>query len=155
MKIEIAQNLTNAQKTIITSLWNTEYPQQLGFDGVSGFDDFLNGLSDHRHFLLFDEKDNIKAWLVAFTRNDERWFSIIVDSSEQKKGYGTRLLDEVKKRESEINGWIIEHDEYLNGKGEKYFSPGEFYRKNGFTILPDVRLEKLDYYCIKIKWKRK
>ena len=154
MKIEITQNLTDAQKDIITRLWNAEYPQQLGFDGVGGFDDFLNGLSRHRHFLLFDEHENIKAWLISFTRHEERWFSIIVDSSEQKKGYGTRLLNEVKKHESEINGWIIEHDDYLNGKGEKYLSPIGFYRKNGFTILPEIKLEKDDFYAIKIKWTR-
>ncbi len=155
MKIETTQSLTSAQKDSITRLWNAEYPKQLGFDGVSGFDEFLNGLSGHRHFLIFDENKNIRAWLVSFTRDDERWFSIIVDSTEQKKGYGTRILDEVKRNESEINGWIVEHDDYLNGKGEKYFSPIEFYRKNGFSVLPEIQLEKADFYAIKIKWKNK
>lgn len=152
MKIEIKPALTEDQKEIVTRLWNAEYPAQLRYGGVADFENFLNGLTDHRHFLLFDESGNIKGWLVAFSRDNERWFSIIVDSSEQKKGCGTTLLNEVKKFESRIHGWVVAHDDYLKGSGEKYLSPLGFYRKNGFSVLDDIKLEKAGFVAVKIKW---
>ena len=154
MRIETAADLTVGQKEIVTRLWNAEYPKQLNYGGVAEFEKFLNGISNRRHFLLFDENKKIKGWLVTFTRENEHWFSIIIDNSEQKKGYGTTLLNELKKYENDINGWVIERDDYLKCSGEKYPSPIEFYRKNGFLILPGVRLEKDDFYAIKINWKK-
>jgi GNAT superfamily N-acetyltransferase len=152
MRIKTTQNLTGAQKKIITELWNSEYPEQLKYNGVGEFEAFLNRNTEHRHFLLFDENENLKGWLVTFRRDGERWFSIIVDSGEQKKGYGTRLLNEVKGMESELSGWAISHDDYLKINGQKYLSPLEFYRKNGFSVMDNVRLEKPDFYAVKINW---
>ncbi len=153
MRIEIKPALSQQQKEIITQLWNAEYPEQIKYENVAGFEAFLDRIAEHKHFLLFDENENLKAWLVSFNRENERWFSIIVDGSEQKKGYGTRLLNEVKLHESELNGWVVPDDNFLKTNGEKYLSPLEFYRKNGFTILENITNEKADLYFVKINWK--
>jgi GNAT superfamily N-acetyltransferase len=152
MKLETKNILSDAQKVIITGLWNTEYPKQLNFNGVTGFEEFLNRISNPLHFLLLNEDGELKGWLMTFTRQDERWFSVIVDGKEKQKGFGTRLLEELKKSEDEISGWAIEHDNYLKNDGENYRSPIGFYQKNGFAILSEMRLEKEDYYAVKIKW---
>ena len=154
MKIERTQNLTNDQKKIIIRLWNAEYPAQLAYNSVKDFNDFLSKLGEPIHFLLFDEVENLKGWLASFTRNGEIWFSMIVDTSIQKKGFGTRLLNEVKKFEDEINGWAVADDKYLKNNGEKYLSPIEFYRKNNFEILTGEKLENEKISAIKIKWKK-
>jgi GNAT superfamily N-acetyltransferase len=151
MKIETSENLTDAQKEIVVRLWNAEYPVNINFAELTDFDNFLNSVTERWHYLLFDK--TLKGWLMTFTRENERWFSVIIDGREQKKGYGTAILNEVKKHESEINGWAIEQNDYLKINGEKYISPIGFYEKNGFTILKDVRLEKPDYYAVKIRWK--
>lgn len=153
MKIETAEILTNTQKEIVVRLWNAEYPVNLSFPEIADFDNFLNGVTERLHYLLFDETEHLRGWLMTFTREGERWFSVIIDTGEQKKGYGTTLLNEIKKHESEINGWAVEIDDYLKSNGEKYLSPLGFYQKNGFMILREVRLEKPDYYCVKISWK--
>ena len=154
MKIERTQNLTNQQKEIIVRLWNAEYPAPLAYDGVKDFDDFLSKLGEPNHFLLFDDAENLKGWLASFTRHGEIWFSMIVDTSIQKKGFGTMLLNEVKKFEDEINGWAIADDKYLKNNGEKYLSPIEFYRKNNFEILTGEKFENEKISAIKIKWKK-
>ena len=152
MKIEKTKTLTKAQKEIIMRLWNAEYPKQLAFGGIDDLDDFLNRLTNHLHFLLLDENEKIKGWLVTFTRENERWFSIIIDTSEKNKGYGTTLLNEVKKLESNINGWVVDQNDYLKINGEKYLSPIEFYKKNGFSVLNDQRHEREDFSAVKINW---
>lgn len=155
MRIETTKNLSNEQKETITQLWNAEYPEQLNFSGVTGFEEFLQSVSNPLHFLLLSENEELKGWLMTFTRENERWFSIIVDGKEKQKGYGTQLLDELKRNENEICGWAIEHNNYLKKNGESYRSPIGFYQKKGFEILIDVRLEKEDFSAVKIKWMRK
>lgn len=152
MRIEITPNLTGAQKEIICRLWNAEYPAPLNYGGVDDFAAFLSKITDHRHFLLFDENENLGGWLLSFTRDDERWFSIIIDGRGQKKGAGTMLLNEVKKFENELSGWVVPNDELFKSNGERYLSPLGFYRKNGFAVLADVRLEKGEFQAVKIKW---
>ena len=154
MRIEIKPTLSQEQKEIITRLWNAEYPEQIKYENVEEFEAFLDRITQHKHFLLFDDGENLKAWLVSFNREGERWFSIIVDGSEQKKGYGTRLLNEVKQHENELNGWVVPDDNFLKTNGEKYLSPLEFYQKNGFTILENITNKKGDLYFIKINWKQ-
>lgn len=112
----------------------------------------MNRISNPLHFLLLNEDGELKGWLMTFTRQDERWFSVIVDGKEKQNGFGTRLLEELKKSEDEISGWAIEHDNYQKNDGENYRSPIGFYQKNGFAILSEMRLEKEDYYAVKIKW---
>ena len=49
MNIVIKNTLTIGEKTSICQLWNNEYPQQLNYQDVSGFDSYLNNLSEPTH----------------------------------------------------------------------------------------------------------
>ena len=35
---------------------------------------------------------------------------MILDSGQQGKGYGTKLLNEAKMDVKKLNGWVIDHD---------------------------------------------
>ena len=90
---------------------------------------------------------------MTFTRDSSRWFAMIVDSSAQGKGYGTQLLNVAKAIEPELNGWATAHNRYTKSNGEPYLSPLNFYRKNGFTILENVRFTSEKLFAVKIQWK--
>jgi GNAT superfamily N-acetyltransferase len=154
VKITKTENLSEDQKQSIIRLWNAEYPAQLQHSGIDSFDEYLRPKSSLDHYLLTDDNENIKGWLATFIRDDEKWFALLVDSSEQKKGFGTRLLNKVKEFETEINGWVMDHEKSLKANGEIYLSPVGFYLKNDFEILRDVRLENETVSAVKIKWSR-
>lgn len=145
-------NLSETEKQSIVRLWNAEYPAKLRHTGTDSLDEYLSKLGNPEHYLLTDENENVKGWLACFVRDGEKWFAMIVDSSEQKKGYGSRLLSEVKKFEPEINGWAMDHEKDLKANGETYLSPIGFYLKNGFRVLSDVRRETETMSAVKIKW---
>ncbi len=153
MKIDISNNLTADEKEEVVKLWNAEYPARISYSGIGDFEVFLDKQTNFRHFLLKDEHNKIKGWMAVFVRSDEKWFSIIVDSRDQKKGFGTLLLDKVRKSENELNGWVIDGAGNLKLDGSEYLSPIEFYRKNGFEILENERLENEKISAVKIKWK--
>lgn len=155
MKITKTENLSNEQKQRIVELWNAEYPVQLWHPDTRSFDDYLSELRNPEYYLLVDENENIKGWLACFIRRDEKWFALLIDSREQKKGYGSQLLNSVKEFEAEINGWVIDRDTDLKANGETYRSPLGFYEKNDFEILLDVRLESETMSAVKIRWVRK
>ena len=154
MNITKTENLSKEQKQSIIRLWNAEYPAQIQHSGIDSFNEYLRPKGNLEHYLLTDEEENIKGWLATFIRDGEKWFALLVDSSEQKKGYGTRLLNEVKKFENEINGWAIDREKELKANGETYLPPIGFYLKNDFEVLNDVRLENETMSAVKIKWSR-
>jgi GNAT superfamily N-acetyltransferase len=155
MKIIKTAKLSEAQKLSIVELWNAEYPASIRHSGIDSFDEYLSRLGNIEHYLLTDEDQNLKGWLACFVRDREKWFAMIVDRREQKKGYGSRLLNKVKEFETEINGWAIDHEKDVKANGETYLSPLKFYEKNDFVILGDVRLETETMSAVKIKWVRK
>ena len=59
----------------------------------------------------------------------------------QKRGLGTKLLELLKEKENILNGWVIDHANYIKQNGEPYPSPLEFYIKNDFNVHSDIRLE--------------
>jgi len=154
VNIAKTENLSEAQKQSIVRLWNAEYPVQIRHSGIDSFDEYLSTKGNLEHYLLTDTDENLKGWLATFMRDGEKWFALLVDSSEQKKGYGTRLLNKVKEFETEINGWVMDHENVLKANGERYLSPIGFYLKNGFEILREVRLENETMSAVKIKWSR-
>lgn len=146
--------LNSTQKEDIVRLWNVEYPAHLNYSDVSGFDNYLKGLSDPLHFVISDEHGHVHAWLVTFTRDEARWFAMILDSTLQGQGIGSQLLTAAKTVETELNGWATDHNRDIKANGKPYRSPIGFYLKNGFEVLSDTRLEKGLLSTVKIRWQR-
>ena len=153
MNFKTTKSLSIKQKEEIIQLWNNEYPKKINHANAKAFDDYLSNLTDQSHILLIDN-DQIKAWFTDFIREDERWFGMILDSQLQGKGVGTELLNRAKEMRSELNGWVIDHNNDLKLNGENYKSPVEFYKKNGFEIESEVRLEMVSLSAVKMKWKK-
>lgn len=148
------KNLSEGQKHQIIELWNKEYPRKLFYSKLTEFDQYLNNLADKHHIILSDESGKVKGWLVYFIRNKERWFAMILDSSVQGQGWGSKFLDLAKQNNTELNGWVIDKDTELKQNGEIYKSPIGFYEKNGFQILSDTHIIFKDLNGIKVRWKR-
>lgn len=117
------------QQLEIISLWNQEYPKKLELPTPVDFERYLQGLQDRRHILLVDDSNTIKGWLVHFIRDGEKWFAMLIDSKLQGRGLGSKFLDLAKRRNTELNGWVIDHDKELKENGTYYKSPIGFYLK--------------------------
>lgn len=152
MNILHTNSLTIEQKISVSLLWNQEYPQQILMETLIDFESYLSELIDEDHYLYVD--DEVLGWAFKFTRNKEKWFAIILDSSIQHKGIGTMLLNKLKEGETELNGWVVDHNEYKKSTMETYFSPLPFYIKNGFQVLKDVRFPSPKLSGLKIKWQK-
>jgi GNAT superfamily N-acetyltransferase len=148
-----AKQLTEKQKQEVVELWNAEYPARINYASLEEFDQYLNELGDLHHIILADEHNTIRGWLAYFMRDDERWFAILLDSSIQGKGWGSKFLQLTKDQNRELNGWVIDHNREPKKDGSFYQSPIEFYRKIGFEIRADIPLEKKGITGIKIVWK--
>lgn len=152
MEILKTYKLTIQQKQDILRLWNAEYPAHLNYQDVTGLEKYLGTLTNAVHWIISDPSEHIKAWLTTFTRDEARWFAMIVDGSLQGQGIGSRLLDAAKKQEQELNGWATDHDRDKRADGKPYSSPIHFYLKNGFEVLHNTRLEKGALSTVKIRW---
>ncbi len=153
MKAIVNSELTQFQKKQVLDLWNKEYPIELAYKDIEAFDDFLLKMGKANHKLLLDG-ERIVGWLATFDRENERWFSIIVDSSQQGKGIGKKLVEMAMNEEYHLCGWVVDHEEYKRADGAPYISPITFYIKMGFEVLTEERYkgEKLD--AVKIYWKK-
>ena len=153
MKVLNTTYLSPSQKTTICHLWDSEYPVQLQVTS-QGFDDFLSSSQNHIHYLIEGNGSKIIGWAFTFDRDDERWFSMIVDSTYQGQGLGSMLLEEMKANESSLNGWVIDHHHDIKQNGDPYLSPLAFYIRNGFTPIPEIRFENEKISAIKIEWRK-
>ena len=144
--------LSKSSKTQILELWNKEFPEQLNYQTLADFENYLSQLKDQSHILLVDDQQNIKGWYFDFARDYERWFAIILDVDMSGKGYGTQLLNLGKEKEAVLNGWVIDHANDKKRNGETYISPLNFYLKNGFEVLANHRLELKNLSAVKIRW---
>ena len=154
MKINKSEILNLEQKQTIFKLWNSEYPDKIVYSELSDFEDYLNGLSNQKHYLLLNDENEILGWALTFTRNEGNWFAIILDSKIQRKGFGTILLNELKNDNVIVNGWAVDHHSEVKRNREKYVSPIDFYIKNGFLADQDVRIENDKISVVKITWKK-
>lgn len=154
MKILQTTVLTLNQKQSLFELWNTEYPEKIGYDELSEFENYLDGLLNKEHYLLVDDQNQIVGWAFTFFREQEDWFGIIINSKMQGKGFGMLLLDELKKNKLILNGWVIDHQNYLKQNKEPYLSPLFFYTKNGFLVENDIRIENEKISAVKIRWEQ-
>lgn len=144
--------LTTAQELSVSLLWNQEYPQQIMMETLIDFESYISTLTDEDHYLYTE--DEVLGWAFKFTRNQERWFAIIIDSSIHHKGIGTMLLNKLKDGETELNGWVVDHSNYKKANLQTYSSPLPFYLKNGFKVLEDIRFQSPKISGIKIKWEK-
>ncbi|MFT3901606.1 MAG: N-acetyltransferase [Niabella sp.] len=152
MKIVQQTELTNKQKEQVLELWNKEYPKQLTYNSIVDFENYLNKLINPTHYLLLDENEKMNGWATSFTRENEKWFAIIISEKLHKKGFGTQMLNELKNNENILNGWVTDHNSDKKLNGDFYQSPLEFYLKNDFEILSETRLELNIMSAVKIKW---
>ena len=144
--------LTLRQKEEIFDLWNNEYPKNLQYNDVSEMDNYLVNLTNPNHIFLIDENDKIKGWYSEFHRNNEKWFLVILSSEKQGQKFGSQIIKMAQEKNEELNGWIINSDNYMRNNGQSYKSPIDFYRKQGFEILENTKLETDQLSVIKIKW---
>ncbi|MCD0469397.1 GNAT family N-acetyltransferase [Flavobacterium sp. JAS] len=154
MRILRKEILSEEEKEVLRELWNNEYPARLHLKTSEDFELYLNGLSNTKHYLLFDDSNEIIGWAFTFLREGEDWFAIILNSKIQGRGNGSLLINEIKKRNSSLNGWVIDHENEIKENGDFYKSPITFYIKNGFTIITETRIENEKMSAVKINWKR-
>lgn len=152
MQIIKLTQLNESQKEQIFDLWNTEYPEKLVYHSMADFESYLSRLTEQNHYVLSDTNDKIKGWAITFIRENEKWFAIIISGKLHGKGIGTEMLNELKKNESILNGWVIDHNSDKKHNGDRYRSPLEFYIKNGFKVIRETRLELEVMSAVKIKW---
>ncbi|TDO83898.1 hypothetical protein EV143_101341 [Flavobacterium chryseum] len=154
MRIVQKEVLLLEEKEVLRELWNEEYPARLNCKTMADFELYLNGLQNTKHYLLFDDLNRINGWAFTFLREEEDWFAIILDSQIQGKGNGSLLINELKKNNASLNGWVIDHENEEKQNATFYKSPMPFYIKNGFTILTEIRIENEKMSGVKINWKR-
>ncbi|MCD6010341.1 MAG: hypothetical protein K0Q79_203 [Flavipsychrobacter sp.] len=152
MYINTFTELTSEQKRSILDLWNREYPEQIRYATLTEFDTYLDNLKEKKHYLLAGNNGEVQGWGFQFMRDMEQWFAIIVDSKVQRRGYGTLFLDEMKKNNTVLNGWVADHNNYRKQDGSVYISPLHFYIKNGFSVKHDIRIETEKLSAVKIVW---
>lgn len=66
---------------------------------------------------------------------------------------GKLLLEEAKKHNDVLFGWVSTKEGVKNGEGKDYKSPINFYLNNGFKI-DERRNEGLDPTILKVIWKK-
>lgn len=145
-------DLSLEQKESLFELWNSEYPERICYSELSEFQDYLNILLNTKHYLLVDDLKQIQGWAFTFVREEENWFGIIVASKLQRKSFGTILLDELKKNNPVLNGWVIDHQNDVKRNKEVYLSPLDFYTKYGFIVNQSIRMQNEKISAVKIRW---
>ena len=153
MTIIETQELTVQQKEALRGIWNHEYPERLNYRSSADLDNYLTKLTEMKHYLLVKEDHDIKGWAFTFIRDSEKWFAVLLDSSVQRLGYGTRLLNKIKEKETVLNGWVMDHNNTVKSNGAVYQSPLDFYLKNNFTVS-GTRLETATISAVKIFWNK-
>ncbi len=152
LKIIETIELKEQVKKQVFELWNAEYPQKLSYDSLAEFDAYLLKLSNPTNYLLINDNRLILGWAFTFDRENEKWFAIILSQIIQGRGFGKKLLDELKQTAPILNGWVIDHNNDKKQNGELYISPLKFYEKCGFEILMQDRLELDKISAVKIRW---
>lgn len=154
MKFVRCMELSNIQKEKVYELWNNEYPLNLAYNSIIEFEKYLDNLTHQSHIIILDNESKIIGWYFDFFRDNENWFALILNSEIHNKGIGTKVLTLVKEDKTELNGWVIDHNNYKKKNGNYYKSPLSFYLKNGFKEIPEIRLASEKITAIKIQWKK-
>ncbi|MGN5953158.1 GNAT family N-acetyltransferase [Sphingobacterium lactis] len=145
--------LTQDEKLQIMELWNCEYPINLMHTDLASFEKYLDSLESPKHFLI-KIQERIVGWGTIFKRDQEKWFAIILSSFFHGQYIGKSLMEQIKRDENLLYGWVIDHEKDIKINGMTYRSPLNFYVKQGFTVLFDERLELSTISAVKIVWER-
>jgi GNAT superfamily N-acetyltransferase len=143
------------EKLRLIQIWNQEYPIKLHYESSSALESYLETIQHGNHILVFDSQSKLIAWAADFIRDNEKWFLIIVDSTCQLQGLGTKLINALKEKNALLNGWAIDHNTDLKSDQTFYKSPLQFYLKNGFEIITDQRMNNEKISAVKIRWHQK
>jgi len=146
MEIIKTKILSKTQSRHINDLWNEAYPVKL----KNRFELLLIGTVDHYHYLI-EEKNTVVAWAVAFEKEKETRFSIIVSQKHQGRGLGSLLIARLKTDLGIFYGWVIDHNNDLKEDGTNYQSPLLFYVRQGFEVITDQRIDSEFLNAVKIK----
>jgi GNAT superfamily N-acetyltransferase len=153
MEIEISKTISNSDQSKIYHIWNVVYPTQVAFIKKNDFEAYLEKAGYKTHYIIRGNNYSVSGWLMTFNRDDERYFVLLVNENMQGNGIGTALINEMKKIENKIAGWIVESDSYFKSDGSLYHSPMSFYKNLGFTMTNEIN-NKNDFSTTKIIWKR-
>lgn len=153
MKIISKEILSEEEKKVLRELWNEEYPARLNCKTMQDFELYLNGLLNTKHYLLLDDENKINGWAYTFLRENEDWFGLILNHKFQGKGNGSLLINLIKSKNNSLNGWVSDGENDVKQNGLFYKSPMQFYFKNGFTIIPEIRIVNEKLSAVKINWK--
>ena len=148
------KELTVKQLKKIFLLWNNEYPISFHFDRWENLKNYFNAYDDLHH-ILYVNGNSIEGWWCDFNRDNERWFTILVSSSFQKKGIRRSLVERGKESSECINGWVIEAIKLPKKGGNLYRSPLSFYLKMGFEKTSTYSKTNSGIKTVKIQWKSK
>lgn len=150
MKIVYSDSLSLGDKDFILKLWNNEYPSSIQHKDMKSLDAYLNTLVSPKHYFLIAAKKTV-GWYCDFDRDNARWFAMIIDRAMQGNGAGTKLIENAKKINTELNGWVVQDDSLIRKDGSVYPSPISFYKRRGFEIT-DKTWETEALKTVKIKW---
>ncbi len=151
-KIYQTNELNSIQSEELMSLWNNEYPNSIAHDSLESFEIYLSTLENQVHFLAL-ESEQICGWGFCFDRNYERWFAIIINRKQQGLGLGAALLNELKKQETELNGWVVIENTSPRTDETPYPLPMNFYLRNGFQITSEKNTSAV-FTSQKIVWEK-
>lgn len=143
--------LNPEQKQQALTIWNTEYPERLVMPAIADFDEFIDALFNPKYYLLLDG-EIMAGWASTFFINNVRCFFIMLNGIYHGMGYGTMLLNELKNNGDQLFGWAIDHNNDIKADGRLYPSPIDFYKKNGFVINNELRLENETLSAVNILW---
>lgn len=146
-----AKHLSDADREAILHLWNTHYPRELCYTDAAELAEYLAGLHHSRHVLVEDTEQNLLGWLCTFERDSSEWFVIILDDKVQRKGLGSRLMEDIQASYASLRGWMLESNDLVRRDGSPYASPARFYSKLGFELADEV-LEAKGLTFSKILW---
>lgn len=73
-------------------LWNASYPKRVAYDSLKQFQAYLKKLGNLEHLLIKTSEKEILGWYFEFTRDNDRWFGIIISDKLRGKGWGKKLM---------------------------------------------------------------
>lgn len=150
MKIVYSDCLSLADKDFSLKLWNNEYPSSIQHKDMKSLEAYLNELVSAKHYFLIAAQKKV-GWYCDFHRDNDRWFAMIIEREMQGKGAGTKLVENAKKINTSLKGWVAQDDSLTRNDGSISPSPISFYKPSGFEIT-DKTWETEALKTVKIKW---